>query len=139
MVMNKSKGFTLIELMITVAVIAFLAAIAYPSYTAYVTRGKLAEGTSALSDGRVKMEQFFQDNRTYVGGPAPAATANFTYAVTNPGTPPASSYTITATGINGAAGFVYTINQNNVKATTAAPSGWGTSTTCWVSKKGGGC
>jgi type IV pilus assembly protein PilE len=139
MVMNKSKGFTLIELMITVAVIAFLAAIAYPSYTAYVTRGKLAEGTSALSDGRVRMEQFFQDNRTYVGGPAPAATANFTFAVTNPGTPAANSYTITATGINGAAGFVYTINQNNVKATTAAPSGWGTSTTCWVSKKGGGC
>ena len=134
--MKTSKGFTLIELMITVAVIAVLAGIAYPSYTAYIMRGKLAEGHSALSDGRIKMEQFFQDNRTYVGGPAPAATANFSYAPSNL---TASTYTLTATGLGGLAGFVYTINQNNVKATTAAPSGWGTSTTCWVSKKGGAC
>lgn len=141
--MKATKGFTLVELMIVVAVIAFLAAVAYPSYTAYVIRGKLAEGTSALSDGRVKIEQYFQDNRTYVGGPAPTATANFTFAVTNPGlptgTPVASSYVITATGIAGATGFVYTIDQTNTKRTTAAPTGWGAPATCWVLKKGGAC
>jgi type IV pilus assembly protein PilE len=143
---KRSNGFTLVELLIVVAVIGFLAAIAYPSYTAYVIRGKLAEGTSALSDGRIKMEQFFQDNRTYVGGPAPAATANFTYAATNPGLPAGTavpqSYLITATGIGGASGFVYTIDQTNTKRTTAAPTGWAASTmpaTCWISKKGGQC
>jgi type IV pilus assembly protein PilE len=140
--MKTSKGFTLIELMITVAVIAFLAGIAYPSYTAYLIRGKLAEGHSALSDGRIKMEQFFQDNRTYVGGPAPAATANFTFAVTNPGATPASSYTITATGLGSLAGFVYTLDQNNAKITTAAPSGWAAAAmpaSCWITKKNGVC
>jgi type IV pilus assembly protein PilE len=143
--MKTSNGFTLVELMIVVAVIAFLAAVAYPSYTAYVIRGKLAEGTSALSDGRIKMEQYFQDNRTYVGGPAPAAipNANFTYGVTNPGnTATAPTYTITATGVGGATGFVYTIDQANAKRTTAAPAGWAAAAmpaSCWILKKGGLC
>ena len=139
--MKTRNGFTLVELLVVVAVIGILAAISYPSYTSYVIRGKLAEGTSALSDGRVKIEQFFQDNRTYVGAPAPAATTNFTYAVTN-GTPAASTYTLTATGRGAVTGFVYTIDQNNIKRTTAAPTGWAAATmptTCWISKKAGAC
>jgi type IV pilus assembly protein PilE len=139
--MKTRNGFTLVELLIVVAVIGVLAAIAYPSYTAYVIRGKLAEATSALSDGRIKMEQYFQDNRTYVGGPAPAATANFTY-VSNVPLPTLTTYTITATGNFTVPPFVYTINQNNVKQTTGAPAGWTAGTmpaTCWISKKGGQC
>jgi type IV pilus assembly protein PilE len=146
--MQTIKGFTLIELMVVVAVIGILAAVAVPAYTDYVTRGKLIEGTSALSDGRVKMEQYFQDNRTYVGGPTPLVipNANFTYALSNlkpvTGT---ETYTLTATGIGGLAGFVYTIDETNTKRTTGAPAGWktaampGTPATCWISKKGGGC
>jgi type IV pilus assembly protein PilE len=131
--MKAQNGFTLIELMIVVVVIGILSAVAYPSYSDYVKRGKLTEGTSALSDGRVKMEQFFQDNRTYIGGPAPAATTNFTYATGNPSL---TTYTITATGIDSLAAFSYTIDQNNTK-TSNTP--WGNSTTCWVVKKGGAC
>jgi len=127
------KGFTLIELMIVLVVIAILTAVALPAYTNYVTRGKLAEATSALSDGRVKMEQFFQDNRTYVGGPTPAATTNFTYATSNLST---TTYTITATGIGSVSAYSYTIDQNNTKA-SATP--WGNSATCWVVNSGGGC
>jgi type IV pilus assembly protein PilE len=137
--MKTKNGFTLVELMTVVAVIGILAAIAYPSYNDYVIRGKLAEGTSALSDGRVKMEQFFQDNRTYAGGPAPAATTYFTYSA---GTPTATTYTLTATGIGSLNVFVYTINQNNAKGTTAAPTGWAAATmpaTCWITRKGGVC
>ena len=137
--MKTTRGFTLIELMIVVVVIALLAAVAIPSYTSYVMRGNLIEGTSALSEGRVKMEQFFQDNRTYAGGPAPAATTNFTYATSNLST---TTYTITATGVGSLAGFVYTIDETNTKRTTGAPAGWAAAampTSCWISKKGGGC
>lgn len=131
--MKMQKGFTLIEMMIVVAVIGILASIAVPAYTDYVTRGKLVEGTSALADGRIRMEQFFQDNRTYAGGPCPAATTNFTYACGNPTT---TIYTITATGVGNLAAFSYTINQANTKGSTTP---WGNSTTCWVTKKGGVC
>jgi type IV pilus assembly protein PilE len=127
------KGFTLIELMIAVAVIGILVGVALPAYTDYATRGKLVEGTSALSDGRVKMEQFFQDNRTYFGGPAPASTTNFTYDSSNLST---TTYTITAIGIGGLSAFSYTIDQTNTKASNTP---WGNCATSWVTKKGGAC
>ncbi|MDD5384642.1 MAG: type IV pilin protein [Gallionella sp.] len=131
--MKTQKGFTLVELMIVVVIIGILASFAMPAYNDYVTRGKLVEGTSALSDGRVKMEQFFQDNRTYVGGTAPANTTNFTYAASNLST---ATYTITATGRNGLSAFIYTIDQANAK-TSNTP--WGNGATCWIMKKGDAC
>lgn len=137
--MKTNEGFSLLELLVVMAVIGILAAIAVPAYDDYVIRGKLAEGTSALSDGRVKMEQFFQDNRTYLGGPAPAATSTFTYAAGNLS---ATTYTITATGNGKVLGFVMTINETNTKRTTAAPAGWAAATmptSCWIAKKGGVC
>lgn len=137
--MRSKHGFTLMELLIVLAVIGILAAVAYPAYTDYVTRSKIAEATSGLSDGRIKMEQWFQDNRTYAGGPVPSATANFTFARSND---TATTYTLTATGQGAMAGFTYTINQNNERRTTAAPAGWAAPAmpaNCWITKKGGAC
>ncbi len=138
--MKTQKGFTLVELMIVVVVISILASIGIPAYNSYVTRGKLVEGTSALSDARVKMEQFFQDNRTYDAGggttcpPAiPAATTNFTYACSGLS---ATAYTITATGTGGLSAFVYSIDQANTK-TSNTP--WGNGATCWIMKEGDAC
>ena len=129
--------------MITVAIIGILAAVALPSYSDYVRRGRITEAVSGLSDMRVKMEQYFQDNRTYVGAcvagtvaPLPTATAYFGYSCTNA----ASTYTVTATGASSMAGFVYTIDQANARATTQLPTGWsGTGNACWVLKKDGSC
>lgn len=135
--MKLQKGFTLVEIMIVVVIIAILASVAIPGYQDYVIRGKLTEATSTLSDGRVKMEQFYQDNRTYNGGVCPAASTYFTYTC---GDFSDSSYTITATGKSDLSSFVYTINQSNLKQTTGLKPGWGTPPmNCWVTSKGGTC
>ncbi|MFZ5465011.1 MAG: type IV pilin protein [Pseudomonadota bacterium] len=135
--MRRQIGFTLIEVMIVVAILAILAGIALPLYSDYVTRGRLSEAHAILANGRVAAEQYFQDNRTYVGMPCPGNTSNFNFACVTA----AGAYTITATGTGGAAGFAFTINQANVRATTAVPAtgGWATNATCWIVRKGGGC
>ncbi len=63
--MKKMRGFTLIELMIVVVVVGILAAIAMPAYTEFIARGKIAQGTEALSEAKVRMEQVFNSNRSY--------------------------------------------------------------------------
>jgi type IV pilus assembly protein PilE len=65
-----SKGFTLIELMITVAIVAILAAIAYPSYTQYVERARRQEAIATMLEVQQFAERFFTENRTYVGANA---------------------------------------------------------------------
>lgn len=132
--MKLQKGFTLIELMVVVVIVGILASVALPAYEDYVKRGKITEATGALSEKRVEMEQYFQDNRKYDLAPTCAAQAknNFTFACVS--TP--TTYTITATGINSMAGFDYTIDQNGTRTSATA---WGNSPTCWVTKKGSAC
>lgn len=132
------NGFTLIELMVVVAILGVLATIAYPSYQDYIVRGQIAEATSTLADTRVRLEQWFQDNRTYDGAPvcnAQLPTPKY-FAVACATTP--TTYTVTATGNGASTGFVYTINQQNVRATTGVKTGWGAAqATCWTIRKGG--
>lgn len=143
--MKQAKGFTLIELMIAVVVVSILAAIALPAYTNYVKRGKIAEATTNLSGLRTSMEQYYQDNRTYLNGaacgvtmPTSPAVQYFTFgcAATQ------NTYTITATGGPSMTGFTYTIDQNNAKSSTInvpGDSSWTGNAGCWVTKPGGAC
>lgn len=142
------RGFTLIELVIAVAVVAILTAVALPSYRAYIIRGNIPEATSNLASKQVQMEQFFQDNRTYVGGPACASDTTtsrvFDFSCTD-GTDvvAATTFTLTAVGKGTMAGFSFSVTQTGAKSTRAVPAGSGWSqpspNNCWVTKKGGLC
>jgi len=147
----RAGGFTLIELMMVVAIVAIIAAVAVPSYSGYVQRGKIVDATAHLGDLRTQMEKFFMDNRTYLNGGACGVNgaiaaynadpaANFTYGCG--GT--ATTYVLTATGNagRGMTGFTYAINETNAKLTVAVPAakGWaGTGNACWVIKQDGSC
>jgi type IV pilus assembly protein PilE len=150
---QRPRGFTLIELMIVVAVVAILSAVAMPSYFDYVRRGQLPEAQAALSDFRVKMEQYYQDNRNYgttncadTSPPSWAtstptltygAATYFTYtcALSSAG----QAYTITATGSSArAVGHVYTIDEGNHPKTTFFKGVAATNRNCWLIK-GGEC
>jgi type IV pilus assembly protein PilE len=138
-----ARGFTLIELMIVVAVVAILAAIALPSYSDYVTRSRIPDATSNLAAKRVKMEQLFQDTHSYAGFPDCAATDTtsstyFDFSCAVAGT--ATVFTLQATGKGTMTGFTYTIDQSNTKQTVNVPAGWSLPAgNCWVTSKGGAC
>lgn len=142
----KSAGFTLIEIMIAVAIVAILAAVALPSYRNYTIRGRIPEATSNLAAKRVKMEQFFQDNRTYVGATAgnsdTTTSKYFNFSASSGGTDSrtTSTYTLYAVGKNSMAGFTYAVDQTNAKSSTVTGvSGWSGNATCWVTRTGGQC
>ena len=148
--MRKSAGFTLIELMVTIVIVAILAAIAVPSYQQYIMRGKITEATSNLSSVRLQMEKYYADNRKYDNGttgtcgvtmPTGANARYFTITCLsgNPNGGGDQTYTITAAGIGAMGNFTYTIDQSNVRQSTITETGWNSSTTCWITKKGESC
>jgi len=138
--MKKHAGFTLIEVMITVAILGILAAVALPAYTDYMTRGKIPDATSTLAVKRTQIEQFFLDNRTYEGAPACNADSttskNFDFSCS---ALTATTYTLQAVGKGSMTGFTFTINQSNGKATLGVPGGWTSNGACWVVRKSGDC
>jgi len=136
---SAGSGFTLIELMVTVAIVGILAAVALPSYSAYVMRSRVPPALDGLSAYSTRMEQRFQDSGNYANaaacGVALPTAANFaiTCALSN-GT---QGFTATATGNGAMAGYTYTIDHNGNRNTTAHPKGV-PPTACW-SMKGGTC
>ena len=133
--------------MVVVAIVGILAAVGYPSYNDYVVRGALTDANSGLATVRAGMERFYQDNRTYatVGTfttPCAVDAAKRTYGnfvIACVGTPTATVYTLSATGSGSVAGFTFTVDQSDVRATTAAKTGYNTCTTKWLMKKGEAC
>lgn len=145
------RGFTLIEIMIVVAIIAVLAAFALPQYRDYVLRGQLIEASNGLSAMRANMERYYQDNRTYADVPpalrAPCNSADVrlrtfgTFTVACEGARDENGYFMVATGSGPTNGFEFTINQNDVRTTRrVGVTGWGANgSQCWLLKRGQAC
>jgi type IV pilus assembly protein PilE len=136
---TRERGFTLIEVMITVAIVAILSAIALPAYTAYVQRSRVPPALDALSALATRMEQRFQDSGSYANGDACGATMPTTenFAITCELSNDGQGFTATATGSGPVDGYGFSIDHQGVRVTTAHPKGV-PSTNCW-SMKGTTC
>ena len=133
--MNMQKGFTLIELMIVVAIIAILAAIAIPAYQDYVVRSQVTEGLS-LADGAKTAVAEFYSNKGYL------PPANSSAGLASPGSISGSYVSTLTVGNTG-----ITVAYGGPKANTAIPAGAtlllspitgaGSGTIKWTCKAGG--
>ena len=151
---NRAAGFTLIEILIAVAIVGILSAIAYPNYASYIQRGKLTEASTALLTLRTQMEQYYQDNRKYTN-----VSNNTGTPVVSPCDPtktsllplkgfdvecvfdtPVNGFTAKATGkLPATNGFIYKINNNGDQTSTVSLDWGGGSQSCWIMKKGDTC
>lgn len=130
-----AKGFTLVELMVTVAIIAILAAIAYPSYVEQVQKTRRANAQADLTELASFMERFYTANATYQTAAGAAPTLPFSDSPQDSGTkyykitlatPDKSRFTLTATPKNGQqSDRCGTMTLSNTGATTAAAAD------CW--------
>ncbi|AZG74225.1 type IV pilin protein [Shewanella livingstonensis] len=125
------KGFTLIEVMITVVIIGILAAIAYPSYTSFIAKSGRSEGVAAVMRVSNLQEQYYMDNRIFTEdmtklgmSSEPFLTENGYYSVDSVGT---TTYTITAT----AKGRQATLDTTCATITLTAAGVKGPSKECW--------
>lgn len=75
---DKAAGFTLLELMIVVAVVAILSAIAYPSYQQYVVKARRTAVAGCLQQHAQTMERYYTTNLSYSGAPNPVCEADLT-------------------------------------------------------------
>ena len=124
-------GFTIIELMIVVGIVAILLALAYPSYAQYVRKAKRGDAQQLLLNWSINQEIFRSSNTTYAGVlalPKPI-DADGRYVFSTLGDPDATSYTLQADGSdgdqvndtarNGDPCHTLTLNQNGVKLPAA--------------------
>lgn len=137
-------GFTLIELMIVVAVIGLLAAVAYPSYQDSIRKSKRTEARALLMDAAARQERFYADNNTYTAtitsgglGYSSATSSTGIYTLSSAVTPAGcttacTGYTLTATATGAQASdtacATLTLTSAGTKGYTGTASSY---TTCW--------
>ena len=135
------KGFTLVELMVTVAIAVILMAVAVPSYQSYVSKQRVSAGQADLLALALSLDGHLLNNTTYpnavngtsalkaaLPGWAPVQVSDFTYALTEVGNeafPP--KYAIRASGTSSIlSGCVITLTSSGTRTKTGCPGGNGT-------------
>lgn len=142
--MMKAKGFSMVELMIVLAIIAILAAIAIPSYRKYVIRANRTEAVSALSDLSNRQERFYYANNHYgsnlvadLNGSTTMGTKDYAFSVVASAasvSPPTYSITATPTGVqlrDDAECQSMTVNNIGVRSSTGTTAN---NPLCWGSQ-----
>jgi type IV pilus assembly protein PilE len=136
MMLKSKRGFTLIELMIVVAVIGILAAIAYPSYTDSVKKSRRSDAKAALISFVGAMERFYTENNTYVGAAAGTVfpseapiDGNTKYYDLSISVQSETAFTLKATGKNGQESDK--VGGTSCKELTITSVGVRSPTVCW--------
>jgi type IV pilus assembly protein PilE len=137
MTRTRTRGFTMIEVMIVVVIVGILAAIAYPNYQNYIKRSNRSAAETLMMDLANREQQYLLDNRAYLGGGASAVTTllspnpvpvevskNYDVTIASTAGPP-PTFTITATpkaGTTMAGDGVLTLDQDGTKLVDGAVS-----------------
>jgi type IV pilus assembly protein PilE len=140
--MREQRGFTLVELMIVIVIVAILSSLAMGSYRRYMLRANRVDATSVLLQVQVAQEKFFLQNRRYASGNAeltaapdaappglgiPATTQNLLYTLTL-NAPTATTYTATATAVGAQAQDTtcptFAINEQGTRTPATASGCW---------------
>jgi type IV pilus assembly protein PilE len=116
--LKKTRGFTLIEIMVVVAIVAILAAIAIPSYQAHLRKGRRANAESFLSNVAARQQQYMLDARGYALGST--AIADLGMAVP---TDVSTYYTVTVTPAAATTPPTFTVTAAPVSGGVQAPDG----------------
>ena len=121
--MNRAaRGFSLLELLVAIAIIGILAGIAYPAYQQYVLKSNRSEAIQALTSAAASLERQFTDTNSYTGLAIPGTTSGGHFTVSTQVT--ATSYTLTAQATGSQTKdtrcATFSINQAGVKTATSS-------------------
>ncbi len=130
------RGFTLVEMMVVIAIVAILTAVALPSYNKHLQRSARVNAEAILTQSTQLMERYYTANNTYLGGPLMSAVSPIgatgtavKYNISFVAPPTATAYTVQAVPFSSqASDACATLTLSGTGAQTPAPT---TSLTCW--------